>query len=436
MESEPELPSTGWTMREAAAALLPEMLADADGRPPKDWWMAGGAVYKAAERKALHRAFARIMESGQYRATGLVKELEEPIAPLLWRAARFGLGLQGDSASEDHLFAAGKVFKGVRVYRPALENTGSPRAAADSDGAGKGRLIEAGTEWWTACQVYTWVAFGEARPLFGNVEFPRAEWSRKWRDWPPDELSKAFVCIGMNKPWGEPTWGTRGEEHCMAVARAIMAETKDTAESLNDALAADIEQWQRNKEALVQAFRDVMDAVRAGRLTVRARRALPNGTPDINAGHEELDAAKWFLGPRAISLSGGVEYTGESSIPLMVQTPLEALFDYTGPRWDDAQFIAGQVQAEWSASMVRQRSKTAATAGAEKQLQKWLEAEMRKSPASSPGKREMMRRATIAKHSFSGEGFQRAWVQAVLNTGAAGWSKAGAKSKGANRGAK
>ncbi len=135
MEKEPQPPPIDWTMREAVAALLPDLLAVADGQPPRDWWMAGGAEYKANERAELRRAFARIMEAGLYRATGLVKGQELPIAPALWRAATFGLGLPGERVSEDILYAGGKSFKGVRVNRPALEDAGGTRAAAGSSPA-------------------------------------------------------------------------------------------------------------------------------------------------------------------------------------------------------------------------------------------------------------------------------------------------------------
>ena len=333
----PEPPPLGWTMHEAVTALLPDLLAAADQPPPPGWWMAGGAEYKAAERLALHRAFARIMEAGSYCASGMVKEQEQPIAPALWRAATFGLGLQGDRVNRDALLVGSKIYKGVRVNKPAIGDISSPRVAAGSGDAAKRQGPEAGIVWWTACETYTWVAFGKARPLAGNIEFPAAEWSQKWRNWPTDELSKAFVCIAMNKPWGEATWGGRGEDHCMDMARGLIKETGKSAEVLNDFLAADTEQCERNEEALAQAYRDVMAEVQAGRLTVWARRAFRHGTPDISAKHEKLDTTALFLGSRGISIFGTVNYCGPDA------TGFEFL-DYKGPFYDEVRFDAGQVQ--------------------------------------------------------------------------------------------
>ena len=213
-------------------------------------------------------------------------------------------------------------------------------AARERRAGGAPSPVIPNTTWWTACETYTWVAFQEARPLSDNIEFPRSEWSRNWRDWPPFELSRAFVCIGMNKAWDGPTRGSRDEKHCMAVARAIMEETGESAKTLNDMLAADIEQCERNKEAVLQASMDVMTAVRAGTLKVWARPAFENGTPNISAKHEELNAAALFLGPRGICIFGSVDYAGAK------RTGFE-FKNYKGPFYDEARFDAGQVQAIW-----------------------------------------------------------------------------------------
>ena len=66
----------------------------------------------------------------------------------------------------------------------------------------------------------------------------------------------------------------------------------------------------------------------------------------------------------------------------------------------------------------------------ERKLQAWLEAEMLASPERSPGKPVMRERAVGSKHTFSGEGFNRAWANAVAATGATEWTRAGRKSKG------
>ena len=344
-------PPLGWTMHEAVTALLPDLLAAADQPPPPGWWMAGGAEYKAAERLALHRAFARIMEAGLYRATGMVKEQEQPIAPVLWRAATFGLGLPRDRVDRDALLAGGKIYKGVRVNRPASGDTGDLRVVAGSGDAAEGRGSGAGTVRWTACETYTWVAFREARPLTGNIEFSRAEWSRKWRNWPTDELSRAFECLTMNKPWGEATWGGRGEEHCMDMARSLMDETKESAEVLNDLLAADTKQWMRNQDKLRQAYRDVMAAVREGKLIVWARPALGPSAPNVSAVHQTLDPLL-FEGPRGISVFGCVEYAGYGTNGFDPQPENDFGFmKYQGPWFDEIRFSADQIREIWTATV-------------------------------------------------------------------------------------
>ncbi len=120
-ERELEAPAGGWTMREAAGALLPDLLAAADSPPPRDWWMAGGIEYRKAERSELRRSFARIMESGRYRATGLVKGQEQAIPPELWRAATFSLSLPGEKLPPEYFVSGRAQFEGVRVYEAAFD---------------------------------------------------------------------------------------------------------------------------------------------------------------------------------------------------------------------------------------------------------------------------------------------------------------------------
>lgn len=61
----PELspPPLGWTLAEAAAALLPDLYAAASRPIPADWWMAGGGEPHRQERDALRLALARILEA-------------------------------------------------------------------------------------------------------------------------------------------------------------------------------------------------------------------------------------------------------------------------------------------------------------------------------------------------------------------------------------
>ena len=198
--------------------------------------------------------------------------------------------------------------------------------------------------WWNACQTYTWVAFGEARPHLGTPEFSEAEWSRDWMQWPPRGLSQAFVVIATGRAWVtdcDYEWHGTTEEYCRGWANRIIQATGDTPERLNELLAADIEQCERNQGILWQALKDVTAELQSGRLTVFARPAFGQGNPNISADHIPLKATL-FLGPRAIDIFGELDYTGEEF----------GSFDrlrYEGPWFDAARFIAADVQSIWPA---------------------------------------------------------------------------------------
>ena len=128
MEDGPEPPTGGWTLREAAEAMFPQLLAAAE-KQVQNGWMRGGGEPNPSERTELRRTFARMMEAGRYRATGLVKGREEAIDPLLWRAAEFGIGLRGEPRSDNAFWAGGKIFQGVRVHS-AANTPGIERSAS------------------------------------------------------------------------------------------------------------------------------------------------------------------------------------------------------------------------------------------------------------------------------------------------------------------
>jgi hypothetical protein len=279
---------------------------------------------------------------------------------------------------------------------------------------------------WTACETYTWVAFGEARPIGAHIEFPAKEWSRDWKHWPPTWLSNAFVEIETGSPWKPDLEVVSGPaaDVVRARARRIIQNTGETARQLNDLLTADIEQSGRNQDKLRQAFRDVMAAVRAGHLTVEARPAHRFGKPNISAVHQVLDP-KLFIGPREISLFGVVDYAGPHTNEFDPRPENDfAFMDYEGPWFDDVRFDAEQVQALWKLP-----SGTARTIVAEHNLARWLVARMKASPDHSPGKSAIKNEAEADGYSFSMQGFNRAWAYVVNEADAPKWSAPGAKSK-------
>ena len=286
--------------------------------------------------------------------------------------------------------------------------------------------IPSGTIWWTACETYTWVAFREARPIGDHIEFPTKDWSRDWKHWPPKWLSNAFVEIGTGAPWEpdpEVNFGP-GADIVRARARRIIDETGETAQQLNDLLAADIKQCERNQDKLRQAFRDVMGAVRARRLAVLARPALHHGKPNISAVHQVLDPEP-FVGPRAIDLFGVVDYArlDTNEFDPRQQNDFDFL-DYKGPWFDEVRFNAEQVRALWPALPPAAR-----TIAAERSLEAWLVARMKASPDHSPGAASIKIEAAAAGHHSSLQGFKRAWANAVKNAKTPKWSAPGAKSK-------
>lgn len=153
--TEPNLPAGGWTLAEAAAALLPELYAAAAKPPPKDWWMAGGAEAHKKERDAFRLAFSRLMEGGGYAADGVAEGDTGPsaISPQVWRAAHFQLGFPGEPNLPAELVGSGRRWRGIRVS-VARGDVGEKRATIRD-------TAEAGA-WWTSEQTLAWLAFGRA----------------------------------------------------------------------------------------------------------------------------------------------------------------------------------------------------------------------------------------------------------------------------------
>lgn len=158
---EPKPPPEGWTLAEAAAALLPKPYAQASQPPPANWWMAGGAEPHKRERDALRLAFARLMDAGEYAADGIALNEAEPsgIPPHLWRAATFTLGLPGEPDYPAEVMAGGRWWRGVRI--------------AVCGAAPAPRLPDMPTR-WTLLEALAWIMFRDTRTVQGaSLEMPR-----------------------------------------------------------------------------------------------------------------------------------------------------------------------------------------------------------------------------------------------------------------------
>ncbi len=189
---------------------------------------------------------------------------------------------------------------------------------------------------WTPLDVFTWVAFGERR---GGPEFlfPRAEWSRDWIHWPPQNLVQAFEEISTGLPW-QPALGSFeavGADSDRAWAREIMKRTGEGARELAEALTADIQRHRHNLARYQSAKADVMAAVCNRRLQVWARKAHGPASPDYEAEPELLSHRLFTHQPREVNEAGWIDAPG----------------DYKGPWWDEVRFDVDQVLALWPADL-------------------------------------------------------------------------------------
>ncbi len=200
------------------------------------------------------------------------------------------------------------------------------------------------SERWTAIEAFTWVAFGEARPISANIEFPEKEWSRPWKCWPPCWLFNAFREIETGIPWHpQPAdWPRPNVDRIRTHAQQIIEETGESARELAVALEGDIQRFKQNQDTFRRAHADIMKAIREGRLHVWARPAFGPGKPDLGAVHQRLDPVL-FDGPREVSVFGTVDFVDANDAGF-------AFLRYSGPWFDDTRFDASRVQALWPRS--------------------------------------------------------------------------------------
>ena len=91
---------------------------------------------------------------------------------------------------------------------------------------------------------------------------------------------------------------------------------------------------------------------------------------------------------------------------------------------------APKAEAASGANIIKIASRVQTSVKASTECKNWLVAEMTKSPTHRPGKKDDWRQKARAKWGsrLSGRGFDRAWDDAVAETGAIAWSSAGAPS--------
>ena len=201
-----------------------------------------------------------------------------------------------------------------------------------------GALVTLGDDgmYWTALDVFSWVAFRETRLASDGLEsvlFPRVEWSRDWVRWPAGglatplaEIATGVLCL---HPEGSPdeTFADGGR----AWAREVVARNRESPRELLDALARDVERHGLARIAYQNAREAVHAAIRDGHLQVWARKAHGLHRPNRNADHEPLEARVFTVQPREVNESGWVG----------------TLKGDDGPWWDEARLDPEQVLTLW-----------------------------------------------------------------------------------------
>ena len=220
---------------------------------------------------------------------------------------------------------------------------------------------------WTAAQTFTWVAFGEARTLCDNIEFPSSEWSHDWGQWPVKWLDGALVEIATDQPpvpnkdildyrFDADSVGDQdtkylslfadektARERATREARALIASTGKTAAELIAALNRDVERYHANQDRLIKAQSAVVAAARDGLLKhLKARPAFCSNRPDLSAEHEEFPASLLY-GARTITLFGTIEFDTQNSFDFL---------DNGGPWYDEFRFDSTEVKQVVSSDLL------------------------------------------------------------------------------------
>ena len=193
---------------------------------------------------------------------------------------------------------------------------------------------------WSAFDALSWITFGAVRAAADDFEFPRREWSRDWKCWPPDRLGHALAEIETGIPWqpGPDNAGLLDFEELRKRARRIVADTGESAGHLLQALNADVERYHANQDRWAKAKVSVNEAMRRGTIRVWGVKALASSRPDPKGVHTLID-------PLVLTETRGVDEGG-----CIDWNPGDLGFvDYRGPAYDSVFFDSVEVQEMWPA---------------------------------------------------------------------------------------
>ncbi len=268
-----------------------------------------------------------------------------------WIAPRAWQDLKRDPGNKQRFEGGGNVYWHVKVLRAEMvtnEGVSSTATAVSPDAPTKRPTenIPSGNlpsgDRWSAFDAFSWITFSEVRaPGADCFEFPKKEWSRDWKHWPPEWLASAFEEIETGIPWtpDPDEVGPFGPDNQRAWAKRIMADTGESAGQLLECLVSDIARYYAIQDRWRKAKAAVNEAMRRGQLPVWGVKAYAPSKPDPNGVHELINPLL-FTETRGVNEAGWIDWTPDDL----------RFVDYRGPSYDQVFFDSAKVQKLWPAS--------------------------------------------------------------------------------------
>jgi hypothetical protein len=283
---------------------------------------------------------------------------------------------------------------------------------------------------WTATEVLTWIAFGRAES-WNDLKARDQQFYTTWRSTTGDESLALLEARAAPQPF-YPIEITplAGVELLASTVRYRNPFASQQGPNLVRAIRAEMRRHRG----------DLITYAELAEMLKRERDELGRRAESLKAANAQVLAAIWDRQVTARGICGESLGGIHREIPReMAMRPIRFRADETEPDpttpmedWADARALPVFRQVLFDAAEVLKRwpqspSTPPGSAADHSRLRKWLEAEMRAAPNSSRSKAAMKVEAKIAGHSFSGAGFTGAWNNAVIDSGAPAWGKAGRK---------
>jgi hypothetical protein len=192
---------------------------------------------------------------------------------------------------------------------------------------------------WSAFDTLSWITFGEVRAAAADFEFPRKDWSRDWKHWPPEWLAYAFNEIETGIPWtpDPDEIGPFGPDNQREWALRIIEDTGEEAGPLLQALTADIARYHENQDRWAKAKASVNEAMRRGDLRVWGVREIAPSRPDPDGVPALIDPLV-FTETRGVDEGSRIDWTSDGL----------GFIDYKGPTYDRVFFDSAEVMGLWA----------------------------------------------------------------------------------------